>query len=359
MSHAIFTSVMNGADYRTPSAMLAATMLAAVVGCSSPGGGMTAALVQRSRMSMGSSLELSAWTSKEAAALQAFDAVFAEFDRLESLMSVWRDGSDIQRLNAAAGERPVPVSRDVREVLGFARQVSEWTGGKFDVTFGALSDLWRFDHDQDNRIPDPDEVRRRLPLIDYRKLAIDARAGTAFLERKGMRAHLGGIGKGYAIDRGVAILHGRGLRDFMIQAGGDLYAGGLKDGRPWRLGIQDPRGPADRIFASLELTDRTCSTSGDYERFFIANGRRYHHIIDPATGEPSQGTRSVTIVTDRAVIADGLSTGVFLLGARDGIALLSRLGGVEAVIVTSANEVLVTPGLKNRLELRATPTDAP
>jgi thiamine biosynthesis lipoprotein len=173
-----------------------------------------------------------------------------------------------------------------------------------------------------------------------------------------MRAHLGGIGKGYAIDRGAAILRARGVRDFMIQAGGDLYVAGLKDGRPWRLGIQDPRGPADRIFASIDLTDSTFSTSGDYERFFIANGRRYHHIIDPATGEPSQGTRSVTIVTKRAVIADGLSTGVFLLGARDGLALLSRLQ-VDGVIVTSSNEVLVTPGLRNRLELRSAPTDAP
>src|SRR5262245_54331620 len=255
---------------------------------------------------MGSELHLSAWTSDQASAVAAFDAVFAEFDRLESLMSVWREGSDLVRLNAAAGDHPVPVSREVIDVLTIARQVSEWTGGKFDVTFGALSDLWRFDHDQDNRIPDPEEVRRRLPLINYRALVIDDRAGTAFLERKGMRAHLGGIGKGYAIDRGVAMLRGRGLRNFMIQAGGDLYVSGSKDGKPWRLGIQDPRGPADRIFASLDLTDGTFSTSGDYERFFMKNGRRYHHIIDPATGEPSLGTRSVTIVTSRAVIADAL-----------------------------------------------------
>jgi thiamine biosynthesis lipoprotein len=307
---------------------------------------------------MGSQLQVSVWTGDSPAAQSAIEAVFAEFDRLETLMSVWREGSDIVRLNAAAGDHAVPVSREVIEVLTIARQVSEWTGGSFDVTFGVLSDLWRFDHDQDNRIPDPNEVRRRLPLINYRALAIDDRAGTAFLERTGMRAHLGGIGKGYAIDRGAAILRGRGLRDFMIQAGGDLYVAGLKDGRPWRLGIQDPRGPADRIFASLDLTDSTCSTSGDYERFFMADGRRYHHIIDPATGEPARGTRSVTLVTDRAVIADALSKGVFLVGGRDGLALLSRLH-VDGVIVTAANEVLVTPGLRNRLELRSAPTDAP
>ncbi|HMD35594.1 MAG TPA: FAD:protein FMN transferase, partial [Vicinamibacterales bacterium] len=244
-------------------------------------------LVERSRVSMGSELRLAAWTA-DMRADAAFDAVFAEFDRLEALMSVWREGSDVQRLNAAAGDRPVPVSADTIAVLREARQVSEWSGGKFDVTFGALSDLWRFDHDQDNRVPDMNEVRRRLPLIDYRALRIDDPTGTAFLTRAGMRAHLGGIGKGYAIDRGAAILRARGLRDFMIQAGGDMYVSGRKDARAWRLGIQDPRGPRDRTFAAIDLTDSTFSTSGDYERSFVKDGVRYHHIIDPSTGEPAR-----------------------------------------------------------------------
>jgi thiamine biosynthesis lipoprotein len=308
---------------------------------------------------MGSQLELSAWTSDEGLATTAFNEVFTEFDRLEWLMSVWRKGSDIDRLNAAAGENPVSVSADVRSVLRSARQISEWTGGKFDVTFGVLSDLWRFDHDQDNRVPDMTEVRRRLPLIDFRSLEIDDKTGTAFLTRKGMRANLGGIGKGYAIDRGVEILRRRGLNDFMIQAGGDLYAAGRRNGNRWRLGIQDPRGPANTSFARLALTDSTFSTSGDYERSFVKDGRRYHHILDPSTGEPASLCRSVTIVTDRAVVADGLSTGVFLLGPDAGMALLSRFANVDAVIVTSKNQVLVTPRLKERIELVAPPTDAP
>jgi FAD:protein FMN transferase len=244
-------------------------------------------------------------------------------------------------------------------VLQTARQVSEWTGGKFDVTFGVLSDLWRFDHDQDNTIPDMNEVRARLPLIDYRALKIDETAGTAFLERAGMRVNLGGIGKGYAIDRGMAMLRERGFRDFLIQAGGDLYAAGHRDGQPWRLGIQDPRGTANQIFARIDLSDRTFSTSGDYARAFVRDGRRYHHIIDPATGEPAQGCRSVTIITDRAVIADGLSTGVFLLGPEKGMALLAQLPRVDAVIVTSTNQVLITPAVKGRLALLSAPTDAP
>jgi FAD:protein FMN transferase len=317
------------------------------------------ALVERARLSMGTELHLTAWTDDGSGAVDAFDAVFSEFDRLDALMSVWREGSDVQRLNAAAGQQPVQVSGDVLAVLHDARQISEWTGGKFDVTFGVLSDLWRFDHDQDNHLPDMAEVRRRLPLIDYRALELDDRQRTAFLRRPGMRVHLGGIGKGYAIDSGVRILRGRGFRDFMIQSGGDLYAAGTKDGRPWHLGIQDPRGPAHRSFSTVDLSDSTLSTSGDYERFFMYDDRRYHHIIDPATGEPARGCRSVTIVSRSAVLADGLSTGVFLLGPQDGMALLRRVPDVEAVIVTATNEVLTTPGLSGRLQILSKPTDAP
>jgi FAD:protein FMN transferase len=316
-------------------------------------------LVERARPAMGSELRLTAWTTDEPAAVAGFDAVFAEFERLEALMSVWRPGSDIMRLNAAAGDHPVTVSPEVVEVLGVARQVSEWTDGTFDVTFGALSDLWKFDHDQDNTIPDPAIVRERLQLVDYRALDVDPRAGTAFLRRKGMRAHLGGIGKGYAVDRAVTMLRLRGLRDFMIQAGGDLYVAGLKDGRPWRLGIRDPRGPAGKSFALLDLSDGTFSTSGDYERFFLKDGRRYHHILDLKRGEPARGCRSVTLVTDRAVLADALAKGVFILGPDAGMALVEKLPGVEGVIVGATNEVRVSSGLRDKLTVLSAPTDAP
>ena len=173
---------------------------------------------------MGSELQLTARTTDEPAAESAFEAVFQEVDRLEGLMSTWREGSEIQRLNAAAGLHPVPVGTELRDVLGMARQVSEWTGGKFDVTFAALSGLWKFDYqDQDNTIPDRNDVLRRLPFINYRDLEVDERVGTAFLRRQGMRANLGGVGKGYAVDRASDILRRRGFHDFMIQFGGDMY----------------------------------------------------------------------------------------------------------------------------------------
>ena len=258
-----------------------------------------ARLIEASRVSMGSALRLTAWTSDEVGARSAFDEVFAEFARLERLMSTWVPESDVSRVNRSAGVAPVNVNAEVLDVLKTARQVSEWTDGKFDVTFGALSGLWKFDHDQDGVAPDMREVRRRLPLIEHRAIQLDEQAGTVFLARKGMSIHLGGIGKGYAVDRAAALLRQRGVRDFMIQSGGDIYVSGMKDSRPWRLGIQDPRAAANHVFAELDLSDGTFSTSGDYERSFIKNGRRYHHILDPDTGEPARGTRLSSAVIDR------------------------------------------------------------
>jgi FAD:protein FMN transferase len=313
-------------------------------------------LAERIGLAMGSELKVQALTSDPAAAASAFAAIFAEFDRLDAQLSVWKDGSDVLRVNAAAGIEPVAVGDDLIEVLRTARQVSEWTGGKFDVTFGALADVWKFDHDQDGTIPTRDEIDARRPLIDYTAIVVDEAAHTVFLRRKGMRMHLGGIGKGYAVDHAARILRDRGFRNFMIQSGGDLYVGGLLRGVPWRLGIADPRQPA-ATFGTVDLSDGTFSTSGDYERAFIKNGVRYHHIVDPATGEPARGCRSVTIVSNSPVLADGLSTGVFILGPEKGMALVERLPDVEAVIVTDKNEVLVSSGLRGKFRQIAAPTD--
>jgi thiamine biosynthesis lipoprotein len=312
--------------------------------------------VVRSHPTMGSEVRVTVWTAHTAAADTAIAAVSAEFDRLDALLSVWKAGSDVLRINAAAGRAPVRVSPDTRAVLRTAQQVSEWTAGKFDVTFGALGDVWRFDHDQDNRVPAPAEIAARVPLVDYRAVVIDEMAGTVFLSRAGMRLHLGGVGKGYAVDRAVAILRARGLHDFMVQAGGDLFVSGQAGGRPWRLGINDPRGAADDPFATIELRDRTLSTSGDYERFFIANGTRYHHLLDPDTGEPARGCRSVTIVANTATLADALSTGVFISGPDAGMALIERLPDVDAVIVTADNDVLISSGLRGQVRVERSPT---
>jgi FAD:protein FMN transferase len=333
---------------------------AALCACRQPAAPAAVPVFERVHQTMGTEVRVSAATTDEARAETASAAVFREFDRLDAMMTVWQDGSDIARLNAAAGRQAVAVAPETREVLEIARQISEQTGGRFDVTFAALSGLWKFDdQDKDNSIPDPKAIATRLPLIDYRNLVVDEAAGTAMLRRAGMRVNLGGIGKGYAVDRAVDIMRRSGLDDFMIQAGGDMYVSGARGNRPWRVGIRDPRGPADRIFAALDLRDATFSTSGDYERFFMKGGRRYHHILDLTDGQPARLCRSVTLVTDRAVIADALAKGVFILGPDAGMALIERTPGVQGVIVGANNEVLISSGLQHQLVLLAPPTDAP
>ncbi len=339
-------------------ASLAIILAVGAIACGTPAP-VASHPVERSRQAMGSLLRLSAWTTDEASAVAAFDQAFREFDRLESLLSIWKPGSDVVRLNDAAGLAPVAVSPDTMTVLEAAAQASEWTGGKFDITFGTLTGLWKFDHDQDNTIPDQRAIEARLPLVDYRLVRVDRAARTAYLARAGTRIHLGGIGKGYAVDRAAAILRERGLSDFLIQSGGDLYVAGLNDGAPWKLAIADPRGSGGQSFATLEMSNGTFSTSGDYERFFIKDGVRYHHLIDPDSGRPAAGTRSVTIVTDSAMLADVLSTGVFIMGPVAGMALIERLPQVEGVIVSAANQVAISSGLKGRLALIAPPTDTP
>jgi thiamine biosynthesis lipoprotein len=317
-------------------------------------------LVVERHTTMGSPLEISVAGPDDASTRSAIQDAFREVDRLDELMSIWKPGSDILRLNAAAGNHAVALDQQVLDVLRLAVQAGDWTNGKFDVTFGVLSGLWKFDaQNQDDRIPDRSEVVKRLALLDYTRLTLDHAAGTAFLRDKGMSVNLGGIGKGYAVDRAAGILRGAGLRNFMVQFGGDLLVSGFRDGRPWTLGIRDPRGPEEQVFASVALSDSTFSTSGDYERFFLAGGRRYHHIIDPDSGEPARGSRSVTIVAKQGAIADALSTGVFILGPAAGMALVERLPDVEAVIVSDDNEILVSSGLKDRLTILMQPTDAP
>ena len=318
-----------------------------------------ARLVASTQRSMGADARLTAWTADEKAARSAFDDAFRELDRLESLMSTWRPGSDLVRLNEAAGKQPVRVSQEVFDALRTARDFGDTTSGAFDVTFAALADVWKFDHDQDNKVPSTADIQRRLPLVGYKSLVLDTSARTAYLTRAGMRAHLGGIGKGVAVDRVASLLRERGLTSFMIQFGGDMYLAGMPDTRRWRVGIQDPRGEGDKSFATMELTDSAISTSGDYERFFLKDGVRYHHIIDTRTGQPARGSRSVTIVAKTSSTADALSTGVFVMGPVAGMALIERLPDVEGVIVNDRNEVLVSSGLKGRLTIISKPTDSP
>lgn len=312
--------------------------------------------VHRSYRAMGTQITFTAYTHDDALALRSFEQAAAEFHRLDALLSVWHPDSEVSKINRAAGEAAVAVSSETLQLLLEGRRFHDWSEGRFDLSFGALSGLWKFDHDQDNRLPDPKEVKARLQLVDYRKVKIDEAAKTVFLPVAGMRLHLGGLGKGYAVDQAVKLLRAAGLRDFMVQAGGDLYVAGRKGDREFRVGIRDPRGPASSYFGFLELSDMTFSTSGDYERSFVHEGRRYHHIIDVKTGEPSTALRSATVLAESALLADGLSTVLMLIGAEKGLALLERLPGAGAVLVDADNRVHVSPRLRGRVKVLRAPS---
>jgi thiamine biosynthesis lipoprotein len=314
--------------------------------------------IERSFFAMGTPITFVAYAADADRAAAAFEDAFREISRLEGLFTTWKEDSDVSRINAAAGKSAVHVAPDTIDILLRAKDACALTKGKFDVTFGVLSGLWRFDHDQDDRIPPKEEIAKRLPLIDCAKVRVDRASGTVLLEREGMRIHLGGIGKGYAVDRAVALLRKAGLLDFMIQAGGDLFASGRRGDRPWRVGIRDPRGPTSSAFAVAEIADATFSTSGDYERSFLKDGRRYHHIIDPATGEPATESRSVTIVAPDATTAEGLSKGVFILGVKEGFRIIDALDGVGAVVVDAHDQVHVSRRLEGRVQILFSPTDA-
>ena len=279
-------------------------------------------------------------------------AAFAELDRLEALLSSWRAGSDTSRLNRAAGAGPVPISAELAAVLAAGQRAAALSAGAFDLTFSPLSRLWKIGG-APHPPPSSSAIAVARARVDHRGLVLEAGRRRARL-RRGQRIDLGGIGKGYIVDRLAARLRRR-HGAFYLQAGGDLYFAGRRGKRRWRAGIRDPRGPAGSYFAVAELSDETFSTSGDYERYHLYRGRRYHHIIDPRTGHPARASRSVTILAASATEADWLSTAVFILGPRRGMALVERQPKVEAVIVGADGSLHVSSGMRSRLSILRPP----
>jgi len=315
-------------------------------------------IIERSRTAMGTYIHITIWGNDDEKAVAAIDEAFGEFERIDKLMTTWTDTSEVSRINLAAGSgKPVEVSQELIAVLERAGEDSKMSNGTFDITVGSFAGVWKFDEDNDGSIPAPELVAARKKLVNWRDLVLDPVKHTARLKRKGQKITLGGIAKGYSVDKAVAILRAHGFVDFIVQAGGDMYCAGRRGDRRWRVGIRDPRGPRDSYFALAEVEDRTFSTSGDYERFVIKDGKRYHHIIDPATGYPATGVRSVTIMAKDGITAEGLSKIVFIWGPERGMKLIESLPDVDAVVVDAQNHVTVSKGLKDKLTIVAPPTD--
>ena len=283
----------------------------------------------------------------ERAALAAFD----EIDRLEALLSEWRETSEISAVNRAAGLAPVVVSAETFECVSGALEVSQLTDGAFDLTWAAFRGLWKFSDETPPRLPDPARIKAALLKVGFRKVKADKKARTLFLEQRGMTLGLGGIGQGFAVDRAVIILRAHGLSRFIVDGGGDLYVAGEKaEGRPWVIGVQHPR-DRGRLVAELPLPEGAVVTSGDYERYFEIEGRRYHHIIDLRTGYPATGSVSATVFSADATLADALATGLFVMGPK-GLSKLEAMPGVEAAVFSPDGRIEFTSGLKGRFPAR-------
>lgn len=311
-----------------------------------------------SNTAMGTMVSVFFWSSDEAKARAAADTVFAEMKRLDGVMTTWTETSEVSQINFAAGKKPVKVSDETFAVIARAQDVAKRTNGIFDITVGAFKGLWKFDQDMDGTLPAPDEVKKRLASVGYKHLVLNPKAKTVFLDQKGMSITLGGIAKGYAVDKCVALLKKQGFQNFMIQAGGDMYVAGSKGGTPWIVAIRDPRGPADSHFANAPVSNHSFSTSGDYERGFVKDGVRYHHILDPRTGQPAHASRSVTVRAVDAFTADAWSKVLFILGYEESLKLIKRekLTDFEVVWIDDKNEVHMTDAIKSVLRIEKQPT---
>ena len=309
---------------------------------------------------MGTHLSFAAYTNPrvdEAGVRRAFADAITEIRRVEALMTTWHP-SDLTRVNDAAGKAAVVVSPETFHLIEESIHTSEISKGDFDITFESLHGLWKFDQDLDPHPPTEAEVKAKLPLLDYHHVKLDAVAHSVYLDEAGVRISLGGIAKGYAVDRATAVLDKAGVTSFFVQAGGDLFTRGHKpNGEGWQAGIRDPRGPAGQYFALLPVSDHAFSTAGDYERSYIVDGKRYHHIIDPHTGFPATASRSVTIYAPTALLADEIDDCVFILGPKDGLDLVESIDGVGAVIVDAKNNLWVSKRLKGKLIVTGVPTD--
>lgn len=290
---------------------------------------------------MGTRIEIELWHDDAAEAERLIAAGMAEFDRIESAMSTYRADSEITYINEQAAAGPVVVGDELFDLIARALALSATTQGAFDITYDSIGQLYDY---RLNRRPGEPEIDAQLATIDYRLIELDREASTIRFAREGMRINLGGIAKGYACESVIALLRREGVTNALATAGGDTRLLGDRGNGPWIVGVRDPDDESGLV-TRLALDNEAVSTSGDYERFFIEDGVRYHHILNPSTGRSAGALRSVTVVGPDATMTDGLSTSVFVLGSQAGLELIERLPDYEAVIIDTARRVQFSTGL--------------
>jgi len=297
--------------------------------------------LRREEAIMGTRCAVELWATDRARGEAAIASVLSDMRRIDALMSTYKPDSELSRVNAKAAEAPVVVSQELFDLIATSIQYSRLSNGVFDVTYASVGYLYDY---RAHQRPDDAAIAAALPSVDYRQLKLDPAAHTIAFGRPGMRVDLGGIAKGYAVDRGIEILKKAGFDRAMVNAGGDTRIVGDRFGKPWMIGIRHPD-DRDRVVLRLPLTDAAFSTSGDYERYFDENGVRYHHILDPRTGKSPHAVRSATLIADTALRTDGLSKTVFILGPEKGIEFIDSLPDVDAVVVGADGKVRYSKGL--------------
>lgn len=294
---------------------------------------------------MGSSFEIAVITESEKEADTLISLAYKEIVRIENLISSWKEDSETALINVNAGVEPTKVSIELYNLIRRAKKISELSEGAFDISFASINKLWYFDGSM-NKIPSEEEVKKSIEKINYKNIELNEEDHSVFLTEKGMRIGFGAIGKGYAANSVKKMFIELGVKNGMINAGGDLIAwGDGLNGEKWKVGIANPDKKKGAV-SWLQINDMAVVTSGNYEKFVIIDGVKYAHIIDPRTGYPARGLKSVTIICPDAELADALATTVFVLGQQKGLDLINKLNAVECVIINDNDDIITSKTLK-------------
>jgi thiamine biosynthesis lipoprotein len=292
---------------------------------------------------MGTRITVELWSDDEDRAERAIDAVLDEMRHIDESMSTYKPSSEVSRVNAGAADGPMPISKELYDLLTTAREYSVITEGAFDITYASVGYLYDFRR----RVrPNDSQIAAALPAVNYRHVLLDPKKQTVRFSQPGVRIDLGGIAKGYAVDCGIDVLKRLGFTRAYVSAGGDSRIIGDRFGKPWMVGIRDPRKQDGEVITRIPLVDAAISTSGDYERYFEEDGVRYHHIIDPRTGHSASKVRSATIIGPYAMRTDGLSKTAFVLGPDKAMEIYDRIDDIDAIIVKLDGTVIHSKGLE-------------
>ena len=294
------------------------------------------------RPMMGTEVSVYLWSDDAEAGHATLEAVFQEADRIDRLMSTYKDDSEISEINRLAAASAVVVGQELYQLIARSLEISVLTQGAFDITYESVGQHYDF---RGRQRPDVETVVSELENINFRYVEMDDRYSTVRFLRNGVRINLGGIAKGYVVERGIGILRSKGIKHAIVTAGGDSRLLGDRRGRPWMVGIRDPRKDGE-VAISVPLEDEAISTSGDYERYFDEDGVRYHHIIHPNTGTPAGGVHSSTVFGPDAVTTDALSTSVFVMGVDKGLRMIAALPDYESIVIDAHGQVFFSDGLE-------------